>query len=232
MSRLPCRDSQRPDAVNHTRISGGNTMHGASIVREDGTRGTVVAEESPEQLIVEFADGARFVVAVEALVRQQDGSYRLPLDPARLAAGSAADEVVIPVVAEELTVETYRVARSRVRVHKRVEVREEVVDTPTVIEEVVVERIPVNRLIDDADEVPTAREEGDVTVIPVIEEVLVVHKQLMVREEVRMFKRSKTVPASQTVVLRREVVDIHREALSDSEPRVSEEASTGKEPRP
>jgi uncharacterized protein (TIGR02271 family) len=183
-------------------------MHGASIVRQDGTRGTVVAGETPERLIVEFADGARVVDSADTLVRLEDGSYRLPIG-AKDVSTVAPDQIVIPVVAEELTIETYRVARSRVRVDKRVETREETVDVPTIVEEVVVERIPVNKLIDDADEVPTVREEGGTTVIPVIEEVLVVQKQLMVREEVRMFKRSKPMPNTQTVVLRREIVKVH-----------------------
>ena len=53
-------------------------MQGASIVREDGTRGAVVAEKGPGQLVVELQDGFRFVVAADTLVAQTDGSYRLP----------------------------------------------------------------------------------------------------------------------------------------------------------
>ena len=78
------------------------------------------------------------------------------------------EEVVIPVIAEEITVQTHQVARAKVHVHKRVETREEVVDAPIVHEEVVTDRIPINRLLED--EMPETRHEGDVLVIPVIEE--------------------------------------------------------------
>jgi uncharacterized protein (TIGR02271 family) len=211
-------------------------MQGVSIVRDDGTRGTVVAEETPGKLIVEFSDGTRHGVTAASLVRQDDGSYRLPRvaehDVGAAASRSEHEEVIIPVVAEELTVETHRVARAKVRVLKRVETREEVVEAPVVVEEIVVERIPVNKVVADVDDLPTVREEADVLVIPLIEEVVVVQKQLLVREEVRVFKRRKTVTNPQTVVLRREVVDIQREDLAEGAPESQETSRTGKEHQP
>ena len=77
-----------------------------------------------------------------------------------------AEEVVIPVIAEEITVQTHQVARAKVHVHKRVETREEVVDAPIVHEEVVTDRIPINRLLED--KMPETSHEDDVLVIPVI----------------------------------------------------------------
>jgi uncharacterized protein (TIGR02271 family) len=205
-------------------------MQGVSVVRDDGARGTVVAEETPGQLVVEFKDGSRFVVSAYSLVPQNDGSYRLPLGAAHPPGAAASEEVIIPVVAEEFTVETHQVARGKVHVHKRIETREEVVDTPVVVEEVVVDHIPVNKVVDDVDVVPTVREEAGVLVIPVIEEVLVVQKQLLVREEVRVFKRRTTTTTPQTVVLRREVVDIRREDLTGTDlPQSQEESPPGKE---
>jgi len=198
-------------------------MQGASVVRDDGARGQVVAEERPGQFLVEFTDGSRFVVSAQAMVRQSDGSYRV--GPGSHLQDPESAEVTIPVVAEELTVEKYKVARARVRVQKRVETREQVVETPVVVEEVVVEHVPINRIVDDVDHVPTVREEADVLVIPVVEEILVVQKQLLVREEVRVFKRRTTRTVPQTVVLRREVVDIQREDL----PGDQEASRTGKE---
>jgi len=118
------------------------------------------------------------------------------------------DELVIPVVAEELVVETTKLARGTVRVNKRIETREETVETPTVRDEVVVERVVVNRPVEGA--APQSREEGGVLVIPVLEEIAVVEKRLMLREEVRVSRRSTTTSSRQTVSLRREVVDVER----------------------
>jgi uncharacterized protein (TIGR02271 family) len=189
-------------------------MRGALVVLDDGTRGTVVGDADPGQVVVEFTNGSRLVVPPQALIARHDGTYRLALKPQASDATTTAD-VVIPVVAEELTVEKQEVARARVRVHKRVETREEVVNVPVVREDVVVEYVPVNKLVDDV--VPDVRHEGDVLVVPIIEEVLVVEKRLLVREEARVSKRRTTTSTPQTVVLRREVVDVEREELGDKE---------------
>jgi stress response protein YsnF len=49
-----------------------------------------------------------------------------------------------------------------------------------------IERVPVNR---NVDQVPAVREEGDTTIIPVVQEVLVVQKQLVLTEEIRVRQR-------------------------------------------
>jgi uncharacterized protein (TIGR02271 family) len=124
-----------------------------------------------------------------------------------------ADEIVIPVVAEEVHIETQRVERSRVRVHKRVETREETVEAPSRHEVVVVEHIPFNTIIEGV--MPEIREEGNVLVIPVIEEVLVPQNRLLWRESVRVSKNRTTEHLRQTITLRQEVVDIDRVELGD-----------------
>lgn len=133
-----------------------------------------------------------------------------PTDETARVGGSIRreDEVVIPVVAEELSVETARVARGVVRVHKRVETSEQTVPTPGVHEEVVVERIRVDRPVEGAP--PEPREENGVLVIPVLEEIVVVEKRLVVREEVRVSRRRRATSGSQVVTLRREVADVER----------------------
>lgn len=186
-------------------------MRGVAVIREDGMRGTVVTDDEPGRLVVEFGDGSHMLVSSEALIPQPDGSYRVS------AAGSVAgaDQIVIPVIAEELSIETHRVARAKVRIHKRVETREEVVDSPVASEQVVVERIAINKLVDGVP--PEPRNEDGVLIIPLIEEILVVEKRLVVREEVRVFKRRTTTNTPRNVVLRREVVDIDREEVEGTE---------------
>ena len=117
-----------------------------------------------------FDDGTSLPVAPDALVRQADGSYRLTKSAATLVgAVDESAEVMIPVVAEELIVEKEQVVRGKVRVHKRIETREEVVNTPTFREAIRVVRVPMNTYIEDV--VPEVREEDGVLVIPIIEEV-------------------------------------------------------------
>jgi uncharacterized protein (TIGR02271 family) len=124
------------------------------------------------------------------------------------ASTDSPDEVIIPVVAEEIEITRDRVARGTVRVRKRVETRDETVDTPIVREEVIVERVPANTLVQG--EAPQIREEDGVLLIPVLEEVLVVQKGLLLRETVRVSRRRMTRSDRQTVRLRRNVVDVER----------------------
>jgi uncharacterized protein (TIGR02271 family) len=188
-----------------------------TIVRDDGTRGRIVdqlADEQPPLLALLFDDGARVTVAASALIAQPDGTYRIaqaavpPSKPAGGTTAPASEELVIPVVAEELEIETRQVARGAVRVHTRVETHDEVVNAQLMREEVVLEHVAVNTPVEG--DAPQMHEEDGVLVIPVLEEVAVIEKRLMLREVIRVSKRRTTTSAPQTVTLRREVVDIER----------------------
>lgn len=188
-------------------------MKGISVTRDDGTSGVIVGNEESGRLVIEFDDGSRLVVPHDVLTPQPDGTYYLFLgtpDPDFIPrnARTVLEEMIIPVIAEELTVKTEQIVRGTVRIHKRVETTQEIVDAPVTHEEIVVERIPINRLIDDA--VPDVRDEDGVLIIPLVEEVLVVEKRFLLREEVRISKSRKTENSPQTVVLRREVIEIER----------------------
>jgi len=79
-------------------------------------------------------------------------------------------------------------------------------------EEVEVERVTINRVVE---ETPPIRREGDTMIIPLLEEVLVVEKRWVLREEVHVRKLSKEVHTPQEVLLRNEQVEIERKAVSD-----------------
>jgi uncharacterized protein (TIGR02271 family) len=110
-------------------------------------------------------------------------------------------------VQEELVVEKQKRETGRVRVHKQVHSRQETVDEPGYIEEVIYERVPVNEVIDAP---RTAHFEGNTFVIPLIEEELVVTKRLVLREELRITKKRKMVHNKQEVTLRKEDVTVDR----------------------
>ena len=119
-----------------------------------------------------------------------------------------ADETrVIPVVEDILDIRRHRVETGKVRITKVVHEREEEVMTPRVREEITIERVTLNRLGD----APVAmRQEGDTLIIPVVEEVVVMEKRLMVREELRITTRRIEEQAAQRVMLRREEVVVER----------------------
>ena len=113
------------------------------------------------------------------------------------------------MVEETAVVRKERVVTETVRLRKRVHEEEEVLDVPVQTEAVEVERVPVGRWLEAPAEV---RQEGDTTVYPVVEEVLVVEKRLRLVEEVRVTRRQETRRVQERVGLRREEVVAERGA--------------------
>ena len=87
---------------------------------------------------------------------------------------------LIPLVEEQLEVGTREVERGRVVVRKRVEAREELAEAVLHRDELSVERVPLGVPVDAP---PPVREEGDVLIVPVLEEQLVVRTRLILKEE-------------------------------------------------
>ena len=127
--------------------------------------------------------------------------------------GRPADEEVVPVIEETAVVRKERVVTETVRLRKRVHEDEEVLDVPVQTEAIEVERGPVGRWIDAPAEV---RREGDTTVYPVVEEVLVAEKRLRLVEEVRVTRRQETRRVQERVELRREEVVVERDAAASN----------------
>jgi len=188
------------------------------VVGEDGLRGTIETEARPrpeaeQVVVVRLDDGQRVAIPVELMTLQDDGTYLVAFGPADierlrlrsdLEAGAAA---VIPVTAEELEVRKRTVETGRVRITKHVHERDEVVDEPLLREEVEVQRVAVNRVVDG----PVAvRHEGDTMIVPLVEEVLVVEKRLMLKEELRITKRQVEEHHPQRVTLRTEEATVER----------------------
>ena len=117
-------------------------------------------------------------------------------------------EKVVPLAREELEVSKRSVERGRVRVRKTVRSREELVEQPLQHDEVTVERVSVNREI-DAPAQP--RYERDALVIPVIEEVLVTRRQLVLKEEIYIRRRSVGSIHRESVTLRSEEASVDRQ---------------------
>jgi uncharacterized protein (TIGR02271 family) len=114
---------------------------------------------------------------------------------------------VLPVIEEAIEVHTSPVEKGRVRIRKVVREREEVVDPPLLRDEVVVERVPINRVVEGP---VSVRSEEDTLIVPLLEEVLVVEKRLLLKEELRITKRRVETRAPQRVTLRREEAVMER----------------------
>ena len=105
----------------------------------------------------------------------------------------------------------------RVNIYKDVHEEDVTVDVPTVHEEVNVERVPVNEYVESAP--PSVRYEGDVMIIPVLHEELVLVKRLKLVEELHVTKRKIETHEAQHVTLRKEEVNVDRVEPGGENPR-------------
>lgn len=189
----------------------------ATVRGRDGLLGTIehpefVVAGSAEAVEVRLEGGQALRVPANLLLLQEDGSYALALsaeEVARLGDGPARgdDSIVMPLIAEEIEVGKRRVETGKVRVRKTVRTTEQVVDEPVFREEVEVERVAINRVLD----APVgSRQEGDTLIVPLLEEVLVVEKRLILREEIRITRRRTEQRSAQSVTLRSEEATVER----------------------
>lgn len=186
------------------------------LIGRDGTLGWINLDEQPQETqdaLIRLKNGQAVSVPADLLVRQMDGSFYLPMSSGQFR--TTADDnavhreavVVIPVIAEEAKISKREITRGRVHIEKTVEEREETIDVPTVHHEVQVERLPINRWVETP---PEVRQEGDTTIIPVLEEVLVVEKRLRLKEEVRVTRVQRETHAPERWTLREESVEVRR----------------------
>lgn len=113
----------------------------------------------------------------------------------------------IPVVEERATIEKQVIPTARVRITSRVEHHLEMLRDELVAQTVDVERVAVNREVDTP---PDIRSEGDVLIIPVIEQRLVVEKRWVITEELHVRRREHSETVEIPVELRSTHVSVER----------------------
>lgn len=138
------------------------------------------------------------------LDRQDSAAQNLAAMDART---NEQGEIVVPLIAEEIVVGKKTVETGGVRVHKTVREDVQRIDEPIVREHLDVERVEINQFVEVA---PAIRHEGDVMIVPVLEEVVVTQKRLLLREEVRLTKRREEISNAQEITLRREEITLEK----------------------
>lgn len=118
-----------------------------------------------------------------------------------------SDDLHIPIIQEEAHVTKRAVEIEHVRVHTSLAEETVVVSDELRREHVEVTRIPVDREVAEA---PPIRTEGDVTIVPVLEERLVVEKRLFLVEELHLRRTSVNERVELPTTLRRTHVEVER----------------------
>lgn len=114
----------------------------------------------------------------------------------------------IPLHVEEMSVSRREIKKATVQVTLVTGTREQLIDEELTHVRVEIERVPIDRTVEVA---PPIRQEGDITIIPVVEEIVVVERQLVLKEEVRVRRVSTKERHQETVVLRQQEAVITRE---------------------
>lgn len=123
------------------------------------------------------------------------------------------DTLTIPIAAEEIQVDRRKFVTGVVRIKKQVQERVETIDQPLYTESVTVQEVPINRPIDA---IPSVRYEGETMIVPVVEEVTIVQKRLILKSELHVVKVKGERREPQEVILRSEQVSIERhDSISD-----------------
>lgn len=115
---------------------------------------------------------------------------------------------VIPLMQEDVSITKRKVETGRVRVSTKTLEHIDYARADLYQEAVHVERVPIGREVAVA---PPVREEGDTIVIPIIEEIMVVEKRLVLREEIRITRTRSVDTFEEPVTLRSMVADVERE---------------------
>jgi uncharacterized protein (TIGR02271 family) len=187
----------------------------ASVIGKDGLTG-VLLDRLPQRpsgrdaIRIRLGDGRVISVPADIVVAGSDGTYLIPLGPADVeanASGSVRQEGVIPVLAEELVIDKKSVQTGGVRVNRRLVEHDETVEVPLIKEHVDVRRV----LMDHEVEGPLpVRREGETTIIPIVEEVLVVQKRYRLKEEIHVSRSLRKELHREQVTLRRQEADIEQ----------------------
>lgn len=192
-----------PDNLVGARVTdaGGNPASIVSLQQGGGD------SSSGPQAWIRLVDGTQVLVPV-SLLAQEDGGYRLPFTFHLTGDLRQPMQMSFPVMEEDVRVGKRVIETGRgVRIHKTVAEREQVLDQPLMQDRLEVEHVQVGKVVDESEQ-PQMRYEGETLVVPVLEEVLVVQKQLLLKEEVRITRRREEVRKPETVILRSEQVNV------------------------
>jgi uncharacterized protein (TIGR02271 family) len=123
-------------------------------------------------------------------------------------------ETHFPLYAEDLTVSKRQIEGDMVQVSTITRENESFVDETLNHTRVQIDRIPVGRQVDA---VPPVRQEGDTTILPVVEESVIVERRLILKEEIHIRRLHVSERHQEAVILRKQEAVITRIETNNAE---------------
>ena len=114
---------------------------------------------------------------------------------------------MIPLHAEQVDITRVTSQTGRVKISTSTRSREQLVEEVLAEEHARVARVAIGTLVETA---PEVRHEGNTTIIPVLEEVIVVEKKLFLKEEIHVIRERTTSVHREWIDLREQHAEVTR----------------------
>jgi uncharacterized protein (TIGR02271 family) len=140
-------------------------------------------------------------------------AHRLAGHPGAVQAAAGDQGAIrVPLVEEQLVAETNWRQAGVVEIARNVRTEVQELDVPVRYEQALVQRVPVNRVLEDG-ETAQAREEGDTLIVPIVHEEIVVLKRRVLVEELHVTKQVETRTQHIAEEVRRDDISISHPGL-------------------
>ena len=133
----------------------------------------------------------------------------LPVDQPDAPKEATKQSMVVPVIEERIEIGKRTTTTGTINLRKVVQEYQEQLNEPLAVRTFDVERIILNQPVDIA---PPVRQEGAITIYSLVEEQMVLTKQLVLKEELRVTQRNTERLDTQVVTLKREHLIVERQA--------------------
>ena len=172
------------------------------------------------QTLLHLSDGRSIAVPTQLLVAQSASPKLLTAEDQVFSGPRATGTVVqhgsvapgtIALVSEHLEVGKRTVETAKVRLHRGTETFTDTVNLDLMRIGWDVQRVAVGQVVEER---PEMREEGDVTIFPMVEERLVTRREYFLLEEVRVRRVATTTEHSESVELKRDTLTVERSDLA------------------
>lgn len=165
----------------------------------------------PDQPYTEIwmTDGQVVRLPTSVLLQSSD-VWNAPASQVNELSATNESTTIIPLIEEKLEVGKRTVVTGTIRLQKTVQEYTEALDEMLAVRTFDVERRILNQPVDAP---PPIRQEGNTTVYSLVEEQLVLTKQLVLKEEVRISQRDTQRHDTQVVTLHKEHLTVERSNL-------------------
>ncbi|MDQ9171215.1 DUF2382 domain-containing protein [Oxalobacteraceae bacterium R-40] len=195
-----------------------NSLIGTTVFDRRGNRANISSfyqKEGVTIAVLTTEDGRTVDADLSELERSEESFITSVLLDSRIEDRPSAqsewrEEINIPVAREEINIDKRSVDTGKgIRVTKHVLEHDEIVNVPHITETLSVRHIEAGQIVSE-ESLPQARQEGDIYIIPVFEEIYVLEKRIRLKEEIHITRARKETQEDQKIKLRSEQVAVER----------------------